>query len=320
MKYELASSSTEEGEVKKSSFPYNKSYIQYYYYPQTTRFVGKNTVPHIMNYRNEGICQRLKKEIKAEYPQISFTFLDDNKLFFDNKFSFVSEITPMSVKVSLVDVKQNYKRIEQPLRRESGESKYEKFFHNVFFNKEEAQKLEADKYSRVFALEDKVLESLDNTNSYIFFRVTVEKHRSHLKYVFEDVFYLYATFYEYLDIFAEVLVRSHGSEEIRRYESDNTLFLIYSSTVFKDGNFIRRLYGSVDTEKNTKVIFNKGSCNFHTIQGKSNQNIKWIAGLDLPEGDYVINSKKVYKLSTEGEVFVFKGILYEDFKRTVFKS
>lgn len=287
MKYELASSSTEEGEIKKSSFPYSKSYAQYYYYPQTTRFIGKNTVPHIMNYRNEGICQRLKKEIKAEYPQISFTLLDDNRLFFDNKFTFVSEITPADADLALLDVKQNYKKIEKPLRRGNSESKYEKFFHQFFFNKEESQKLEIGNHTRIFALEDKVLECLDNANSFIFFRVSVEKAKSLLKYVFEDVFYLHATFYEYLDIFAEAMVRSHGSEEIRRYESDNSLFFIHSSTVFKDGDFLRRMYGAVDVEKNTTVIFNKGGPDFHTIQGKSTENIKWIAGLNLEEGDYL---------------------------------
>lgn len=86
LKYEIASSSQEEGEVREPSFPYYKSYLQNYYYPLSTLFIGKNSVPNIINYKSEGICLKLKKELKNDYSYISFNVLDSHKPFFDNKF------------------------------------------------------------------------------------------------------------------------------------------------------------------------------------------------------------------------------------------
>lgn len=315
MKYELASSSTEEGEIKEVTFPYHKSYVQYYYYPQTTRFIGRNSVPHIMNYRNDGMTQRLKKEIKADYPYISFSYLDDNKAFFQNKFEFVADLCPVEKPLSLLSIKTDYKEIKKPLRKITGESRFERFFHKFFFSKEEMQLLAPKDCTKLFAFEDRILEALDKSDAFIFFRTCEElvAEKRTKKYAFEDIFYNGASFYEYLEIYAEVLVKDQCSEETRNYVAEDAMILIHSSTVFKEEGVLKRLYGGPDFKKNAMVIFNKECASISGVQERYNENIKYIMGIDLPEGDYVINQKKIYKVSKEGIQFEFKGISYDNF-------
>ncbi|ELA42187.1 uncharacterized protein VICG_00830 [Vittaforma corneae ATCC 50505] len=341
VKYKIASSSTEEGEVHENTFPYTKSYLQYCYYPLTTQFIGKNTLPNIMNYKSEGICQKLKKEIKADYPYISFTLLDNSKPFFDNRFTFICDLTARDISEDssktnsksstfrLVSLKPDYKEIKNLGRSPSNESRYDRFFQKFFFMKEDIQSFVFKDCLRIFALEDRVFENLDNKNAFMFFRVCDQDcivgedqtsnriERKIRKYAFEDVFYSSAQFYEYLNIYSEALVRSHCSEEIKTYNTDDSAFIIYSSTSFKEDGQLRRMHSSFDSKKNVRVIFNKDGPVFSSIQGKECDNIKYLVGLDLPEGDYVVNDKKVYKIGTDGIHFEYKGLLYEDFTKSI---
>lgn len=333
MKYKIASSSTEEGEVRENTFPYTKSHLQYYYYPLTVQFIGKNTLPNIMSYKSEGICQKLKKEIRNDYPYISFSLLENYKPFFDNKFVFICNLTAdahaVCGKLKLVSLKADCKEIKKLDRNQSNESRYDKFFQKFFFMKEDIQPFMFKDCLRIFVLEDRVFENLDAKNAFIFFRVCDQAcvvgedetkgkiERKIRKYAFEDIFYSSARFYEYLGIYSEVLVKSHCSEEIRTYNAGDSAFIIYSGTTFKDDGQLRRMYSSFDSKKNTRIIFNKDGPVFSTIQGRECDNIKYLVNLDLPEGDYVINDMKVYKVSMDGLHFEYKGLLYDDLTQSV---
>lgn len=340
LKYEIASSSEEEGEVHESSFPYYKSYLQYYYYPLTTQFIGKNTVPNIINYKSEGICLKLKKEIKNDYPYISFNVLDAHKPFFDNKFIKIGDVVKTGSdvlktdnviktgsdaiktdnnKVEFLGVKGDYKEIKRIDRKGGYENRYDRFFQRFLFNKDETP----SNYSRIFVLEDRILEAMDCPDAYIFFRVVSTKDVNVVKYIFEDVFYNRMSFYGYLEIYGENILKTHCSEEIRTYLYENTIIFIHSSTVFynerngEETPILRRLYSGPDYVKNTMILFNKDSPSFCNIQGKKNENLNIVLKIDLKEGDYVLNRGNIYKIGNEGENVEFKGIEYEDFVKSI---
>lgn len=346
MEYQLASSSTEEGEVVDAKFPYYKSYLQYYYYPHTTKFIGKNSVPHFVNYKSDLYCTKLRKDIKADYPYIAFNLLESSKTFFDNKFLHVKDLVrrkssapsdaiPLlsteqaaTEEFVLRDIKTDYRHIGSLDKKSTPENKYDKFYQQLLFVRGERTPLVASIQKRfterVIIMEDKVLDALDKDNAYIFCRVIVEspqapedgEKKTTTKIVFEDIFYNRVCFYEYLGLYAESLVKSFNSEEVRVYESKDTLLVVYSSTVYQDGAVVRRLYSTLDAEKNTMVIFNREGPVAVDCRGQPSENIEFLGGLDLPEGDYVINGKKVYKISSEGESVEYTDIDFSDFTRS----
>lgn len=320
MKYKLASSSTEEGEIQEDKFPYYKSHLQFYYYPLSTKFIGKNTVPNVYNYKSEGVCLKLKKDIKSDYPYIPFNLLDNNKPFFENKFKLICEMTQSKdTIVSFLGVKSDYNEIRKLDLRSNGDNRYDKFFQKFFFRKEEESSFIIGQATKVFCLEDRVLEYLDNKNAFIFLRVCEDQRNGVIvkKYAFEDVFFNSVKFYEFLEIFQESLVKSHNGEEIRTFANEDALFFVFSSTIFKKGKEIKRIFSTIDEPKNTKIIFNKSGPVILPIQGQLSKNENYLYSLDLPEGDYAINDKKVYKVCNDGERFGYSGLQYEDFVKNV---
>lgn len=326
MKYELASSSTEEGEIKESKFPFYKSHLQYYFYPLTTNFIGKNTVPNIMNYKSEGISQKLKKEIKADYPYIQFNLLDNNKPFFENKFKFVSQIDSnfTNKPLELLTVKSDYKKIKKPELRPNAINTYDNFFKKFFFNKDEKQIFEYGTATKIFCFEDRVLHYFQNKNAFIFLRVKEEAFKNEedklitiKKYAFEDVFFRSATFYEFLEIYQEFLLKGHLCEEIKTFSNGESFCFVYSSTTFKREGEIKRLFDSIDMPSNTRLLLNKNGPQFLNIQGKVHKNEQFIISLDLPEGDYAINNRNIYKICNDGDHFGFGGITYDDLLKNV---
>lgn len=334
MKYELASS-TEEGEVEETGIPYYKSQLQYYYYPLTTKFIGRNSVPHFMNYKRESICSKLKKEIKADYSYLPFGLLESSKAFFDNNFLFVKDLEEDNavLQLALKELRADYKEVKKLDKKNVGENRFDRFFQRFFFRREDQSSLIGDSVVKAFALEDRMLESLNNKNAFIFFRVASEKRSrgdipaiglaekdvdkpSVTKYAFEEIFYSSVSFYEYLELCEGSVVRNYNSEEIRSYVCGNTMVMIFSGAVFKHNGVTRRLYNGVDCSKNTKIIFNKEGPALCDIQGRNSDNLKYLINLDLPEGDYAINDKKVYKICNEGIKVEFKDIVYDDFVRS----
>lgn len=342
MEYRLASSSTEEGEIVDAEFPYYKSYLQYYYYPHTAKFIGSNTVPHIANYKSDQYCIRLRKEIKADYPYIQFNLLENSKTFFDNKFTYIQdlEVTPADkenmeipllfpdagMKTSeyvLKEIKTDHREIDSFDRKSIYEGRYDKFYQQLFFVRDDRTQIikTIQEYatSRIFVMEDRILDALDRGNAYIFCRVIDDNIQADgrvvKKMIFEDIFYNKVYFYEYLDLYADNLVKSFNSEEIRVYENRDSLLVIYSSTTFVRDSTVRRLYSTLDAEKNTMIICNMDGPAVLDYRGNLKDNVKYISSLDLPEGDYIINNKKVYKISNDGESVEYTDIDFSDFVR-----
>ncbi|KAI5168747.1 hypothetical protein PAEPH01_0385 [Pancytospora epiphaga] len=344
MGYELASSSVEEGEIPDTTFPYYKSYNQYYYYPYTTKFIGKNTVPHSMNYKGDMYSTRLKKEIKQDYSYIPFNLLENSKTFFNNKFVFVKELEKavydmpalriphlftsengeeiLSGDFVLREIKADYKEIYSFDRRSVCESRYDKFYQQLFFTQDNKPGLKKSfqnyTFKKIILIEDRALEALDMDNAYLFCRVMEERPCSTdsepiKKIIFEDIFYSKASFYEYLGLYAEYVVKSYNSEEIRIYENRNALLVVYSSTVFKKGPFLKRIYGGIDVKKDTMLICNNNGPTLIDVSGSQTDNAAYFDGLDMPEGDYVINNKKLYKIDNNGKQVEFGDIDFTDF-------
>jgi len=337
MKYELASSSMEEGEITEEGIPYYKSYLQYYYYPLTTKYIGRNSVPHYMNYKGDGISTKLKKELKADYPYISFSILDRGKAFFDNNFLYVMDCPVDESPLTVKEIKSNYKEYKKLEKKSPGENRYDLSFQRFFFQKEDPETFVGQNIKKAFLFEDRVLEALDNKNAFIFFRVATTKavkfatsnlndktatedleknDRMVTKYAFEEIFYSKSSFYEYLELYKDEVVKNLNSEEIRSYTSESAIFFVFSSTTFKYKDTVRRIYSGIDCAKNTDIIFNKeGPCIIDS-EGIANKNVKYIQGFELPDSDYVINDKKIYKISNEGIEFEFQDIVYDDFIKT----
>lgn len=352
MEYQLASSSAEEGEITDVEFPYYKSYLQYYYYPHTTKFIGKNTVPHFINYKSDLYCTKLKKDIKMDYPYIPFNLLENSKTFFDNKFVYVQDLKKtvchrddgdipllfpgsemMELKTEeyvLRDIKTDYKEIKCFDKKSICESRYDKFYQQLFFVRDDrtpiVKSIQEYSTARIFVMEDRILEALDKKHAYIFCRVVDDNIQVNVqsdgepgrivkKIIFEDVFYSKVYFYEYLDLYAENLVKSFNSEEIRVYENRDSLLVVYSSTTFTRDSSVRRLYNTLDAERNTMIICNKDGPAVVDCKDVLKDNIQYINNLDLPEGDYVINDRKVYKISNDGESVEYFDIDFSDFIR-----
>lgn len=336
MKYELASSTEED--VTQEAIPYYKSHLQYYYYPHTTRFIGRNSIPHFMNYKGEGISTKLKKEIRADYPYLQSGLLESSKAFFDNHFLFVKNLDGEETMPHLVlkEIKADYKEVKKLDKKSTGENRFDKFFQRFFFQRDEQSLATNEDVTRAFALEDRMLEGLDNKNAFIFLRVASERRCRDdtskqvgreaceggivKKYAFEEMFYNIVSFYEYLELCEGSLVRSHNSEEIRSYVGGDSMVIVFSSTTFKYNGAIKRLYSGVDCSKNTKVLFNRDCPVPYEIQGRNSDNMRYLMSLDLPEGDYAINDKKVYKVGSEGDKVEFKDISYDDFIRSAWEQ
>ena len=324
MKYKLASSSTEEGEIKGNGFPFYKSHLQYYYYPLSTMFIGKNTVPNAMNYKCEGISQKLKKDLKADYPYILFNILDTNKPFFENKFKLFTTMSEAKINpLELIEAKSDLKEIENFHSKPNGEKRYDQFFQKFFFRKEENPLPAIKNASKIFCFEDRVLQYLDNTNAFIFLRVSEEKINSNTqpslikRYAFEDIFFHSANFYEFLEIYQEFILKGHKSEEIRTFSNGEIAAFVFSSTTFKNNGEVKRIFATLDQPNNSRLLFNKDGPKLISIQGRITKNENFIFSLDLPEGDYAINDKKICKLCNDGEYLGFNGLLYDDFIKTI---
>lgn len=342
MEYRLASSSTEEGEIVDAEFPYYKSYLQYYYYPHTTKFIGSNTVPHIANYKCDQYCARLRKEIKTDYPYIQFNLLENSKTFFDNRFSYVQDLVaaphdqgdaeiPLlspdaGLKTSeyvLKEIKTDHREIDRLDRKSVYEGRYDKFYQQLFFVRDDraqiVKTIQEYATAKIFVMEDRILDALDRRHGYIFCRVIDDNIQADgrvvRKMIFEDVFYSRVQFYEYLELYAESLVKSFNSEEIRVYENRDSLLVVYSSTTFVRDSAVRRLYSTLDAERNAMVVCNMDGPAIVDYRGCLKDNVRYISGLDLPEGDYVINDKKVYKISNDGESVEYSDIDFSDFIR-----
>lgn len=305
MKYKLASSSTEEGEVHENTFPYTKSHLKYLYYPRTNIFIGPNTLPVIANYKSESVCQKLKKDVKADYSYISFTILDNSKAFFDNSFTVVGDLGVNKNELKLMAVDSAYKDIPV-IRRGEDSGKYNQFFQRHFFSKEPPGSM------RVFVLEDRMLQCLNNPNAYLFFRVSEHRETGAKRYVFEDVFYSQSGLYEYLEIYGEILVKSQGSVEIRLYSSEDTEIHVHSSTVFMNEGKKRRLYSVPDEARNAIIVMNKEGPVLAEIQGRKSEELENLLRLTVGEGDYIINGKIIYKMGDGKVKFEYKGLIYDD--------
>lgn len=349
MGYELASSSAEEGEISDTAFPYYKSHLQYYYYPHTTKFIGRNTVPHFINYKSDLYCTRLKKDIRQDYSYIPFNLLENSKTFFDNKFVFVKELgktaheqprieiphlftgedggETLSGDFVLRDIKTDYKEISTFDRKSVCESRYDKFYKQLFFARDDrsplVKSIQGYRARKVIVIEDRVLEALDSKYAYLFCRVIEEKvlpegedARPVRKTIFEDVFYSKAYFYEYLGLYAEHLIKSFNSEEVRVYENKSTLLLVHSGTTFLKDSAVRRLYSGVDVKKNAMLVCNREGPAITDVSGSTNENAGYLDGLDLPEGDYVINDKKLYRIDNGGASVEFGDVDFGDFIKT----
>ncbi|KAI5149521.1 hypothetical protein ENBRE01_0955 [Enteropsectra breve] len=347
MEYQLASSSTEEGEVIEDGFPYYRSYLQYYYHPKRPKFLGKNSMPHYINYKSDVLCSKLKKELKADYPYLSFNIQELNQAFFENKFNFVANLEKKTAstdnqnafiphlfeeqedaagqrsgEMKLIDIKTHYKTLNKFPKKTSYEGKYDKFYQQLFFNRDDrsqyVKNIITESEKSLFIFEDRILDAIENPKMYIFFRVIEEKVAREntatiKKYIFEDIFYNNLTLYEYLDTCQETVVKAYNSEEIRKYCDGENTYVVHSSTTFYKNNVLRKLYGGVDGEKNYMVVLNKEGPEIAEFKGTGNDNINYLRGLDLGEGDYLINNKMVYAVGNQGSSIEYVDVDYNDF-------
>ncbi|KAI4292940.1 hypothetical protein PAPHI01_2214 [Pancytospora philotis] len=350
MDFELASSSVEEGEIVDQGFPYYKSYKQYYYYPRTTLFIGRNTVPRSMNYKSDLYCSRLKKEIKQDYPYIPFNLLDNSKTFFGNRFAYLRELRtapdgageggipsigddalptrPESY--ALKEIKTDHREISSFTKKSTSEGRYDKLYQQLFFTHDGRAPLLKSIYESgaktVLVMEDRALRALDEEHAYIFCRVTDEiVARSDAarqeggalikKVILEDIFYSKVLFYKYLELYAEHAVKSFNSEEVRVYEKDGVLLVVHSSTVFLSDGAVRRLYDGLDVRKNVMLVCNRDGPAAVDAESAHWDGARVLRGLDLelPEGDYVINNGKVYRIDNHGEPVDYADIDFSDF-------
>jgi len=319
MKYQIASSSTEEGEVHENTFPYAKSQLKYLYYPKSSLFIGPNTLPTIANYTSQTVCQKLKKEIKADYSHVSFGLLDSSKLFFENRFRRVGSLGSAERVVSLG-------RADPARGKGSGD--YGSFAQQQLFSKE------VPTHARVFIVEDRMLDALERSNAYVFLRASENREAKTRRYVLEDVFYSECGFYEYLEMCGRLI---KGQEEVRRYEAKlnnwmgtgvdtivssgantrvstglDALVTLYSSTTFMDEEGEHRLYSIPESGRDRIAVVNKDGVKLQPVQGQPNGSMGRLVTLDVEEGDYVINNWTVYKMGVEGDKVEFVGIKYDD--------
>lgn len=331
MSYQLASSSTEEGEIVNSGFPYHKSCLQYLYYPHTSIFIGKNTLPVLCNYKSDLYCVKLKKDIKADYNYIFFNLLENKKSFFENKFviykdladNFNSFNNALPEPFVLQNIISDYKEGVLTTKRTNKENSYSSFYKQIFCSSNEKITGISRTTSKLIVIEDRMVEAINKPNAFIFFRVIVQKTEEEAKHlmkiIFEEIFYNKMLFYEYLDLCASNIARNFNGYETRFYESKDTTLIIRSSTVFKYENKIRRIHNIDKDEKNVQIVFNKNEMTIVDFKGKLNDNIKYLNhldNLDIPVGDYVLNNKVIYKISKEGFVVSFSDIDFTDFIKT----
>ncbi len=325
MGYQLASSSTEEGEIVNSGFPFNKSHLQYYYYPHTSKFIGKNTIPLFVNYKSDLYCIKLKKDIKADYTNVLFNLLETKKMLFENKFVFCKSIDEPAEQENftnpfvLTKVYSDYKELPLVVKRTNKENSYSKYIKEMFFIEKEKINFVTPKTQKLIVIEDRILEAFEKPNAFILCKSIVtasekDPSKSFRKLIFEDVVYNKMYFYEYLQYYGSNIARNTNGYETRIYDNnDDTILIIRSNTVFKEKGLLRRMHSIFDEEKNTLVIFNKNEIKTLTIKGERNDNVKYLTNLELPEGDFVINNKNVYRISNDGETFTFSDIDFTDF-------
>lgn len=356
MSYQLASSSTEEGEVRGPDFPYHKSFLQYYYYPRTSLYIGRNSLPSASDYLSEAPCSKLLKDLRADYPYIPFALPDTSRQFFDNRFVYVRDMELPSPDVEcsipmlspiytfadqyqfkLKHVQSNHKTVQRLQAGVPPAGTYDRYYHKVFFSKEE--QLAAPTSPGITThviIEDRMLKALGNPDAFIFCRVIegnggvsdvatdgsrsdrISDVASHVstastRVLFEDVFYSRVPFYDYLDLCADQMISTFNSTEVRVYENSSTQLTVFSATTFVYDSILRRLHPTVDEPGNIQVVFNRDGPAVHAVSEPPTENIHWLTALDIPEGDYVINNKKIYKIGTDGLKIDYRDIDYSDF-------
>lgn len=322
MKYQLAESTSEEtNEIK---FPFVKSHLNYFYFPKSQKFIGSNSMPYPMNYKSFGISNKAKKELNKDYPYINYTLLDSGKSLFSKKFKYVCGLgKPCDTDIKLIDSVTNLNEFNN-LEKGTSKELFNKFHIEIFTNKSKTKKLEehfSGNTKYIYILEDRILAALNNEKAFIKFKVSMfNNEKTMKKYIFEDIFYNEASFYEYLEIIKETLIKGKNSEEIKLYGTGmETMVFIHSSTTGTYQGRTKRLFNGIDCIKNIDIVLNKNipallddglvprNCE------KEIMNLKRILSIDLDQGEYSIKNGKIYKIGVDGIEFHYTGIVYDDF-------
>lgn len=345
---ELADTNSQENE----DFPYLKSILINYYYPNTTKYIGQNSIPRIIDMRSSGITSKMKKELRTEYPAIKLNLLEKSRDFFKNKFKFVTsliryetsckngqimeqnengnqkkceilpEVSSGSVgDFELVELMDNI--VDITLENKGKKPKknkayiaYEDLVYQFMFpesNQNEVIKT-IFKHSpgKIILVEDQALELIKKPNVFLFLRVVSDNTHNLKKYIYEDVFFRTALFYDYLEICAIEWLKTHKSMELRIYQQHDILVVVYSGTTVRMNGEPKRHFSGVDLFKNSAVIFNRDGPTFIEVAGGANETLQSIAALDLDEGDYAITGANIYKVGDTGKGFKWEDINYFD--------
>lgn len=334
MKYELASTSDEKNE-EIVDFPYKDSYLKYSFSPKN-KFVGDNSIPNFMNYNCNGMSNKLKKELKTDYPYINFTILGQEKDFFTNKFKFLTDLKSEKVSLDKIDqiININSKLMDSKIKENvidkefcmlsSSKDAYLKLFTNFFFDKSDfltlIKKYNQSKMTNIFVLESRVLEYLDDESSYVYLRVadTCIDDVKYRKYAFQNVFHSKMKFFDYLNLVKDRIVKNFDSYEIEILQAGerSALCFVYNNIITYNDKTLRLIDG-FGSKKNFDILLNKEAAHIHDFKfiesNPINLNICKIINLDLKEGDYAIGEGKVYKISEDGNSIKFHDIDYSDF-------
>lgn len=333
--YTLCSSSTEQGEIpvihvkrfkeEPPLFPRTRSQLQYMYLPNKPLFVGLNTIPRSCDYQVSVLTTKLKKRLKHDLPY-PFLCLSMNldKAFFESKFALVSRVHEIEngIDLSLIKTKEriihikdevdtgangrNEVRLEHIRDKQNDTYKdaCQDFLVGKLFEDAEAKRIN-------IIIRDSTINSLLKKDAYIHFYV--KKRDDKLYVVFDEVYTREIKYYDYLTRYGEEVVRSLKSSEIRVYSGEEATVVVYSSTLFYSSSGIQRLFCGIDVEKSIDVVVNIEDVRAVRSSGALGDEMKVIFGIELEEGEYVLNDGKIYTTNPNGEKFVFDGVVFTDF-------
>ncbi|KAL6120437.1 hypothetical protein NUSPORA_02836 [Nucleospora cyclopteri] len=306
--YCLTSSSDEEGEIKSTKIPFNKSFLKHSLHPSFHSLIGYNSIPLPINYINAAagnntISSRLKKEIKNDHPilkVLDHKIESDRKYFNKNRFTLLGEA-------------------EEYLGDSREIVEYIRYITDCE---------EIDENTHTITITDKMINFLPCKTAFISFSY------KNNKLSFTDILFSRILFYDYLDLCMAYKLERDNKSEIRKYQLKvgNDLFnmFISSNTSYIDNRYTerRRLYGNnIDKGGNIKLVLNDNNSNTPpykivehsfplnfsiTINQILNRIFKYIINNKL-EGDYVINEGNIYEINKKGESILYKGKDYKDF-------
>lgn len=332
--YTLCSSSTEQGEIPiihvkrfkegPPPFPRTKSQLQYMYLPNSSLFVGPNTVPRSCDYQTSVLTTKLKRRLKLDLPHPFLCLpMTPDRAFFENRLVLVSETCPAETvdlhpvrsieKIAYIGDEVSPKpTIRKETRFEHVKDKQDDTYKDVCQELLSEKLLQPSEVRDVnIVIRDSMISSLLAKDAYT--RFSVKKKGDSLYVCFEDVYIREIKYYDYLSRYGEEVIRSLKSSEVRISSGPASTVVVYSSALFRSSAGVQRLFSGIDVEKSIETVVNIEDVAVVASSGALGKELKALAGISFEEGEYIFNDRKVYIVDPAGQKLSFVGVVFTDF-------